>query len=243
MGIDFSVVIPAYNEAAYLEPTLRSVREQNYKGNVELIVVDNNSSDDTSKIARRYADHVLHYAERQGASAARQHGAERSRGRAIVFLDADTSMSTNMLTEAAKSLAAGHVGGRAPIHVKDDSFGARWTEVVVNNWHRFIGPSFIPYLYCTRDVFHQTGGWDLDITCAEEVRLQRRIREFGSLAWDMKARTVTDARRYKAEGYYLLALKGILAHFFGVNLTWRPIRALPSATEAAENDATVSVRR
>ena len=37
MGIDFSVVIPAYNEADYLEPTLRSVREQDYKGKVELI--------------------------------------------------------------------------------------------------------------------------------------------------------------------------------------------------------------
>ncbi|HKO89980.1 MAG TPA: glycosyltransferase family A protein, partial [Polyangiaceae bacterium] len=98
MGIDFSVVIPAYNEADYLEPTLRSVREQDYKGKVELIVVDNNSSDDTSKIARRYADHVLHYAERQGASAARQHGAEMSRGKAIVFLDADTAMSPNMLS-------------------------------------------------------------------------------------------------------------------------------------------------
>jgi glycosyltransferase involved in cell wall biosynthesis len=239
MGIDFSVVIPAYNEALYLEPTLRSIRELDFKGNVELIVVDNNSSDDTGKIARKYADHVLHYAERQGASAARQHGAEMSRGKALVFLDADTQMSPNMLTEAAKSLAAGHVGGRAPIYVNDRSFGARWTESVVNNWHRFIGPTFVPYLYCTRDVFHQTGGWDLHITCAEEVRLQRRIREFGTLAWDLKAQTLTDARRYKAEGYYLLACKGILAQFLGLNLTWRPIRALPGESETVESKVTV----
>lgn len=237
MGIDFSVVIPAYNEAAYLEPTLRSIREQDFPGNVELIVVDNNSSDDTSRIARRYADHVLHYAERQGASAARQHGAEKARGKTLVFLDADTAMSPNLLSEAAKSLAAGYVGGCAPIFVKDDSFGARWTEAVVNNWHRFIGPSFIPYIYCAREVFHRTGGWDLHITCAEEVRLQRRIREHGKLAWNLKAKTTTDARRYKAEGYYLLALKGILAQFLGMNMTWRPIRALPAQTAPVETEA------
>jgi hypothetical protein len=59
------------------------------------------------------------------------------------------------------------------------------------------------------------------------------------LAWDLKAQTITDARRYKAEGYYLLAVKGILAQFLGLNLTWRPIRALPSASETTENDVTV----
>src|SRR5690349_5593740 len=123
MGTDFSIVIPAYNEAAYLEPTLRSIREQDYRGGIELIVVDNNSSDDTARVARRYADSVLHYAERQGASAARQHGASQARGAAIVFLDADTAMSPNLLTEAARSLSAGAVGGRAPIHIVDDSFG------------------------------------------------------------------------------------------------------------------------
>jgi glycosyltransferase involved in cell wall biosynthesis len=232
MGIDFSIVIPAYNEAAYLEPTLRSIREQEYGGRVEIVVVDNNSSDDTSRIARKYADTVLHYAERQGASAARQHGAQHARGAAIAFLDADTAMSPNLLSEAARSLAAGAVGGRAPIRVADSSFGARWTETVVNNWHRFIGPTFIPYVYVRREVFHQSGGWDLDITCAEEVRLQRRIKSFGKLAWDRAAYTNTDARRYRAEGYYLLAFKGVLAQFLGVNLHWRPIRALPSMVES-----------
>lgn len=231
MNIDFSVVVPAYNESLYLEPTLQSVRNQDFAGSVELIVVDNNSSDDTGDIARDYADLVLYYGERQGASAARQHGARRARGKALVFLDADTEMSPNLLTQAARSLAAGYVGGRAPVRIADDSFGARWTELVVNGWHRFIGPTFIPYLYCTREVFARTGGWDLDITCAEEVRLQRRIREHGPLAWDNAGRTTTDARRYRAEGYYTLALKGVVAQFFGVNLAWRPVRALPGLGE------------
>jgi glycosyltransferase involved in cell wall biosynthesis len=232
VDIDFSVIVPAYNEALYLEATLHSVRSQDYKGNVELIVVDNNSTDDTSHIARRYADRVLYYREQQGASATRQHGARKAHGKNLVFLDADTEMSPNLLSEAARSLAAGYVAGRAPVRIADLSFGARWTEVVVNNWHRFIGPTFIPYLYCTREVFERAGGWDLHITCAEEVRLQRRIRQHGRLAWNLAGSTTTDARRYKAEGYYLLALKGTLAQFFGVNLAWHPVRALPEVSES-----------
>jgi glycosyltransferase involved in cell wall biosynthesis len=231
VAIEFSVVVPAYNESLYLEATLRSVRNQHFSGDIELIVVDNNSNDDTAQIARGYADLVLYYTERQGASAARQHGAQRARGKNLVFLDADTEMSPNLLTAAARSLAAGYVGGRAPIRIADDSFGARWTEQVVNSWHRFVGPTFIPYLYCKREVFQRTGGWDLDITCAEEVLLQRRMRQLGKLAWDRAARTTTDARRYRAEGYCVLACKGVLAQFLGLNLAWRPVRALPSMSE------------
>ncbi len=239
MRIDFSVVIPAFNEALYLEPTLKSIRSQEFLGNVEVIVVDNNSGDETARIAHRYADHVLHYAAKQGASAARQHGAERARGDNLVFLDADTLMSPNLLSEAAKSLREGYVGGCAPIQVLDESFGARWTELVVNNWHRFVGPTFIPYLYCTRDAFQRAGGWDLEVTCAEEVRLQKRLCDYGKLAWNHEACTNTDARRYKAEGYYRLAFKGLLAQFLGLNLTWRPVRALPDVSQPVESHARV----
>ncbi len=230
VSIDFSIVIPAYNEALYLEPTLQSIREQHFGGELELIVVDNNSTDDTCAIARRYADVILHYSERQGAAAARQYGARRSRGRNLVFLDADTEMSPHLLRLAARSLEAGYVGGSAPIRISDDSFGATWTEFAVNNWHRFIGPTFIPYLYCSRDVFLRAGGWDQEVTCGEEVRLQRRLQQHGKLAWDSSGCTTTDARRYKSEGYVVLALKGVSAQFFGVNHAWRPVREFPSVT-------------
>jgi glycosyltransferase involved in cell wall biosynthesis len=230
--MDFSVIVLAYNESLYLDSALRSVREQDFDGNVELIVVDNDPTDETSEIARSYADLVLYNTERQGASAARELGVRRARGDHLVFLDADTAMSPNLLSEAARSLRAGYVGGLAPLQIADASFGARWLEIVVNKWHRFVGPTFIPYLYCTRDVLERAGGWDLFITGAAEARLQGRVRWHGRLAWDLHARTTSDAGRYKAEGYYLLALRGALAHLFGINLARHPIRGLPSVLES-----------
>ena len=50
----FSVVIPAYNEAGYLESALKSLYQQDFAGPYEVIVVDNNSTDDTADIARRH---------------------------------------------------------------------------------------------------------------------------------------------------------------------------------------------
>jgi glycosyltransferase involved in cell wall biosynthesis len=225
MACDFTVVVPAYNEARFLEPTLRSIRDQSYRGPVELIVVDNNSSDDTAALARRYADRVLHYAERQGAAAARQHGAEHARGACIAFIDADTQMSRNLLAQAARSLEAGAVAGRAPLRIDDSAFGARWSELATNAYHRFVDATFIPYLYATRDTFAKSGGWELDITCGEEVRLQQRFRKLGRLAWDHGAHTLTSARRYRAEGYYALWCKAMLVQFLGINLAWQPVRS------------------
>jgi glycosyltransferase involved in cell wall biosynthesis len=215
MPIDFSVVIPAHNEALYLESTLASVRSQDFEGNVELIVVDNNSDDATADIARDYADLILYCRELQGAAAARQQGARRARGNAILFVDADTVLSPNLLSEAARSLKAGYVGGCAPVEVLDDAFSARWTEACLNAWYRYIGPTFIPGLYCAREVFQRVGGWDVGISCAEEMRLLRRLREHGQLAWNSGCSMATDARRFRAEGYYALAFKGMLAQLFG----------------------------
>ena len=50
----FSVIVPAYNEAAYLGRALGSLLHQDYNGKYEVIVVDNNSSDDTAAIAAQY---------------------------------------------------------------------------------------------------------------------------------------------------------------------------------------------
>ncbi len=51
MSLAISVVIPAYNEAGYLESTLKSLQQQDFAGAYEVIVVDNNSTDDTAAVA------------------------------------------------------------------------------------------------------------------------------------------------------------------------------------------------
>ena len=55
-----SVIIPTYNSSRTLEKCLESIKNQTYK-NIEIIVVDNNSTDNTKEIAKKFADKAINF--------------------------------------------------------------------------------------------------------------------------------------------------------------------------------------
>lgn len=84
-----SVVMPAYNAAPYLEAAIRSVLEQDYPA-VELIVVDDGSSDGTPEFAAGFGERVRVLCQQNaGPAAARNRGMAAARGELVAFLDAD----------------------------------------------------------------------------------------------------------------------------------------------------------
>ncbi|MCO5199179.1 MAG: glycosyltransferase [Anaerolineae bacterium] len=94
-----SVVIPAYNRQAYIAGTIDSVLAQTVP-DVELIVVDDGSTDATPAIVSRYGDTVrLIRQENMGAAAARNCGALAATGQFVAFLDSDDQWDANFLSE------------------------------------------------------------------------------------------------------------------------------------------------
>lgn len=83
-----SVIIPCYNHAAFLPDAIESVSKQTYP-HLEIIVVDDGSTDNTEEVAKRYPDVQYHYQKNGGLSAARNTGVRLSKGEYLVFLDAD----------------------------------------------------------------------------------------------------------------------------------------------------------
>lgn len=84
-----SIIIPTYNRAALLQETLDSALEQTYR-NIEIIVVDDGSTDDMRQVLSGYLDRVrLVCRANKGRSAARNTGIDASRGEFLVFLDSD----------------------------------------------------------------------------------------------------------------------------------------------------------
>ena len=84
-----SIVVPAYNEEKYIEKTLKLIPK-----NIEVIVVCNGCTDDTEKIAKKYAK--TYSIKERNVSLARNYGADKSHGDIIMFLDADTLINKNL---------------------------------------------------------------------------------------------------------------------------------------------------
>ncbi|MES2523925.1 MAG: glycosyltransferase [Gemmatimonadota bacterium] len=101
-GLRVSVIIPVLNGEAYLGEALASVRAQQGHA-VEIIVVDDGSTDGSLDIARQTADVVLTTTGRQGPSFARNLGATHARQDLVAFLDADDRWLPHHLDTAARA--------------------------------------------------------------------------------------------------------------------------------------------
>lgn len=111
-----SVLIPAYNREKYIGNTLDSVRLQRFRP-IEIVVVDDGSSDETAAEIRRWADQfgdeqlnvVLVHQANQGADAARNAAMHASSGEYVQFLDSDDLLHPDKLSECLKQFATAEV--------------------------------------------------------------------------------------------------------------------------------------
>lgn len=98
----FSVVIPLFNKAAYIENTISSVLNQTFT-DYEIIIVNDGSTDESEAVVSRINDNRIQIfnQKNQGVSAARNLGIEKSKGKLIAFMDADDFWFPDHLQELA----------------------------------------------------------------------------------------------------------------------------------------------
>jgi glycosyltransferase involved in cell wall biosynthesis len=104
-----SVIIPAYNAADTLGQQLEALKAQIYKGEWEIIVVDNCSTDQTAELVREYQRQLphlrlVHAPEKRNRSYARNIGVQAARGEVFLFCDADDIIAADWITALAKEL-------------------------------------------------------------------------------------------------------------------------------------------
>lgn len=104
MVVKISVVLPVYNEAQYLRPCLESLLNQTQKAH-EIIVVDNNSTDDTVAIAKEFKDVTLIHEKQQGITPARNAGFNYATGDVLARCDADSILPPNWLEKINKNFS------------------------------------------------------------------------------------------------------------------------------------------
>jgi glycosyltransferase involved in cell wall biosynthesis len=101
----FSIIIPTYNRAAFLTKTIESVLQQTYT-NLEIIIVDDGSKDNTEEVVNKINDRRINYYKKQNEErgAARNFGVSKSKGDYINFFDSDDTAYPNHLETAIESI-------------------------------------------------------------------------------------------------------------------------------------------
>lgn len=95
-----SIIIPVYNKKDTIRETIESILSQTYK-NYEIIIIDDNSNDDTMSILLQYLDNIvlIHHMENMGVSYSRNEGIAEAKGKYIAFIDADDVWVKDKLTK------------------------------------------------------------------------------------------------------------------------------------------------
>ena len=105
-----SIVVPNYNYASALAHCLRAATAQSYQP-TEVIVVDDNSTDDSVAVAHSFGVRVLHTPRNSGVSTARNIGAREAIGDILFFVDSDVALAPDAVANAVAALSANPQAG------------------------------------------------------------------------------------------------------------------------------------
>lgn len=201
-----SVIIPTYCEEHTIEGCLKSIRNQDFKvGRIESIVVDSHSPDNTREVANKIADKVIDVKAR-GVGKARNIGAKNAEGKIVLFVDADTFLEKNFVTEMYQTFSDPHVVCVAGVLknlerlTPSDRLFAIFHYGFLNKLSTvtaFFGFPLFPSV-CVgsrKTVFEKVGGFAEDMACAEDVNFSRKMGEIGKCVVNKKATAYTSVRR------------------------------------------------
>jgi len=218
MAIVYSVIIPAYNEEELLPETLTALK--NAMGSIdttgEVIVVDNNSTDRTAQVAEQCGARVVFEPFNQ-ISRARNAGGRVAEGRYLIFLDADTLISPELLQTALDNLSGGECCGGGAL-VEFDRAIPPFIGIFVRLWNWYSEKFNVAcgcFVYCLQEAFAAVDGFSEKVYISEEIWFSRRVQAWGKEK-GLAFRIITDRRilssSRKLELSPMLLLAAVLLH-------------------------------
>ena len=178
-----SLLIPAYNEELLLPAVLERVRASFAAigfNSYEIVVCDNHSQDRTGEVARAQGAKVV-YEEHNQISRARNTAAKGASGKWLIFLDADTLLSPELLRQTVDcfeggKVCAGGAGLRFDIpNIGPFAMGMTW---VWNKLSSGLGLAAGSYVFCYRQAWEECGGFDERVYAGEEIFFSHRLKQW-----------------------------------------------------------------
>lgn len=214
-NIDASIVIPAFNEEGYIKNCLESISKLETKLNFEVILVDNNCSDQTVEIAKSFQNKLnirIIKENKQGRGAARARGFKEAKGEIVLSTDADAILPSDWIDILVADIGGKIVATTTTCKITDCS---AFTNLIFN----FIHPA-MTVLYgvifgdcwlfgfsfaILKSVYEESGGFDPNLQAQEDFDLGYKICKFGKIKFINKQPVVVSGRRFK---------NGLLSAFF-----------------------------
>lgn len=199
----FSVVIPCYNEESYIKDTLTSLQQQMFDGTFEIIVVDNNCSDNSRKIAKQYGVRLI-TEKKPGVCWARQAGTKAARGEIVISTDADTIFAPHWLQkiDAVFERNKKYVAVAGPCLYRNGPYwGKAYTRFLfsaVHGYSKFFGHPF--YVTATNIAFRKSCWKGYDVYSpqgGDELSLLHQLKKQGKVAFTKNNPVYTSPRRLK----------------------------------------------
>ncbi len=174
--IDVSVIVTTKNEEKHIGDCLRSIKDQNYpRDQLEIIVVDNNSTDDTKSIASEFTSQVYNLGPER--SAQRNYGISKARGRYLIYLDADMTLSKGVISEALRRCED---EGYAALYIPERIIGTGFWIKVRDFERGFYNATSIDVVrFIRREAALKITGFDETLNGPEDWDFDRRVNEIG----------------------------------------------------------------
>ena len=207
-----SFVVPAYNEERLIGATLDAIHAaaRDIGAPYEVVVANDASTDRTPDIARAHGARVVDCRHRQIARV-RNTGARATTGDVLIFVDADTLISTAVVRASLAALDSGAVGGGSLPDIEGRM--PWWGPMVllaVDRVMRLMRWAAGCCVFVTRAAFEAAGGFDERVFVSEELFLSQALKKIGRVVI-LRERVVTSGRKLRTHSAWdMIRLFGLL---------------------------------
>ena len=220
--VKVSVVIPTLNEEENIIKAIKSIKEQSYVGDVEIIVADSDSKDKTRDFAVKSGAVVYNVGRGKGAGDTRKRGAVNASGKYLLFMDADSIGHKDWIKEFVQMFETDSkiVAGSGKIYPleKDVKLEKMYCDYLLDPIANTTSKLKIPMVYginfgVRKDIYDEVGGFNTTLVTCEDTDLAARMQKHGKIGYASKAVVYTSMRRVKDMGSLTYAWFHLCNHF------------------------------